>query len=77
VKGVQYFLEVDKTQKMKTNIEKLKQYHRLQELGVWQKRNMGKFPIVVFYTDKDNRKHQLQEMNPGIQLQTISKKDLI
>jgi hypothetical protein len=76
VKGVQYFLEVDREQKMKTNIEKLLQYKRFQDLGLWQKRNGGRFPIVLFYTSKEIRKHQLTESNPGINLQTLSKKDL-
>jgi hypothetical protein len=76
VKGQQYFLEVDREQKMKANMEKLLQYKRFQDLGLWQKRNGGRFPIVLFYTNKEIRKHQLMESNPGINLQTLSKKDL-
>jgi hypothetical protein len=77
VKGVQYFLEVDRHQKMSSNIEKLKQYKRFKEMGLWQKRNMGKFPIVLFYTEQDSRKWQLKESNPGIDLQVYSKRDLL
>lgn len=76
VKGVQYFLEVDRLQKMNTNLEKLKQYKRFKDTGLWQKRNMGKFPIILFYTTKDSRKYQLQESNPGLDLQILTTKDL-
>jgi hypothetical protein len=76
VKGQQYFLEVDREQKMKTNIEKLLQYKRFKDMELWQKRNGGRFPIVIYYTSKEIRKHQLTESNPGIELLTLSKKDL-
>jgi hypothetical protein len=76
VKGVQYFLEVDRLQKMNTNFTKLNKYKTLHDLGLWQKRNGGRFPIVVFYTTKETRKHQLEEKNPGLQLMTLTKKDL-
>jgi hypothetical protein len=76
VKGQQYFLEVDREQKMKKNIEKLLQYKRFKDMELWQKRNMGRFPVLVFYTSKDSRKHQLTEANPGIELLTLTKEDL-
>jgi hypothetical protein len=77
VGGTQYFLEVDRVQKMSTNLEKLKQYARFEEMGLWQKRNGGRFPIVIFYTDKESRKFQLMEAQPeGLQLLVLSKKDL-
>lgn len=75
--GVQYFLEVDRLQKMNVNIEKLKTYKKLKDSGMWQMQNNGKFPIVLFYTTKDSRKYQLIESNPGIQLQVLTKGDLI
>lgn len=77
VKGTQYFLEVDRLQKMSANLEKLKQYKRFKEMELWQKRNMGKFPIVLFYTEQDSRKWQIKESNPGIDLIVYSKKDLL
>ena len=77
VKGVQYFLEVDRFQKMNANVEKLAQYKRFKEMESWQKRNMGRFPVVLFYTDKDSRKYQLMELAPeGLEFQALSKKDL-
>lgn len=76
VKDVQYFLEVDRLQKMKHNLEKLNHYKRFKEMNLWQKRNGGRFPIVLFYTDKESRKHQLSSLNPGIELQVYTKEDL-
>jgi hypothetical protein len=61
---------------MKKNIEKLLQYKRFKDMELWQKRNMGRFPVLVFYTSKDSRKHQLTEANPGIELLTLTKEDL-
>lgn len=75
--GYQYFLEVDRMQKMSTNIEKLKSYFRFKLTNKWQLSNSGNFPILLFYTATDSRKAQLQEMNPGLQLQVLTKKDLL
>lgn len=77
VKGVQYFLEVDRLQKMSQNTEKLKKYYRFKEMNLWQKRNGGRFPVVLFYTGKEKRKHQLNELNPGLEMQIYTKRDLI
>jgi hypothetical protein len=78
VNGTQYFLEVDRLQKMNANIEKLKLYKRFKDMELWQKRNGGRFPIVLFYTEQTTRKHQLNESCPdGLHLQVLSKKDLI
>lgn len=76
IKGVQYFLEVDRMQKMNHNTEKLNQYKRFKEMELWQKKNGGRFPIVLFYTDKESRKHQLSSLNPGIDLIVYTKEDL-
>lgn len=76
VNGQQYFLEVDRLQKMNKNIEKLKRYASFRESGLWQKHNGGQFPIVVFYTTTDTRKWQLTESNPGLSLLCLTKKDL-
>jgi hypothetical protein len=74
--GQQYFLEVDNKQKLKTNIDKLKEYFRFKETGLWQKKNNGTFPTVLFYTATSTRKAQLLESDPGLNLQIITKEDL-
>ncbi|MFL6558599.1 MAG: replication-relaxation family protein [Bacillus sp. (in: firmicutes)] len=75
-KGTQYFLEVDHMQKMKKNIEKLNKYKRFKDMNLWQKKNMGRFPVVLFYTEKDSRKAQIIQANPGIELLVYTKEDL-
>ena len=72
VDGTQYFLEVDRLQKMSENYNKLKRYKEFGEAGLWQKVHGGRFPIILFYTDKDKRKQQLIEKNPGISLQVLT-----
>lgn len=76
VGGVQYFLEVDHMQKMNKNMEKLNRYKTFKDLGLWQKQNEGRFPIVVFYTVKESRKEQFKLKNPGIELLVYTKEDL-
>lgn len=74
--GKMYFLEVDREQKLKVNIDKLNKYHRFKEMGLWQRQNRGEFPLVLFYTTKESRKHQLTASNPGIELKIYTKEDL-
>lgn len=74
--GKHYLLEVDNQQKMIENKDKLERYFRFMESGIWQKRNKGEFPFILFYTLSDYRKAQLQEYNPGIPLTVLTKKDL-
>jgi hypothetical protein len=57
VEKTDYFLEVDYTQKMKRNIEKINQYARFKEMNLWH----GVFPTLVFYTAKDSRQIQLRD----------------
>jgi hypothetical protein len=76
VKGTQYFLEVDRLQKMKKNIDKLEKYKRFKDMGLWQKKNMGRFPVVLFYTEKESRKVHLMQNNPGIELLVYTKEEL-
>lgn len=73
----QYFLEVDNLQKMKANIQKLELYKELRDMGKWQKKNNGRFPIVIFYTLTESRKNHLEEVKPtDLLLRTMTKKDL-
>lgn len=74
----QYFLEVDRLQKMNSNFHKLKQYKRFKDSGLWQKKNEGRFPSVLFYTVTDSRKAQLLESNPSeLHLEVMTRKDLL
>lgn len=74
--GEYCLLEVDNQQKMMANKDKLSQYKRFMDTGIWQKSNKGTFPTILFYTLSDYRKAQLLEYNPGVPLQVITKKDL-
>lgn len=56
-----YFLEVDHMQKMKENYAKIDKYRKFRDMGLWQQANNGHFPTLLFYTNKDSRKHQLME----------------
>jgi hypothetical protein len=75
--GFQYFLEVDRMQKMNTNIEKLNNYFSFKLTNLWQRNNGGSFPIVLFYTATDSRKEQLLKNNPGLNLQIYTKTDIL
>lgn len=74
----QYFLEVDRLQKMNSNFHKLKQYKRFKDTGLWQKKNDGRFPSVLFYTVTDSRRFQLLEKTPEhLAIQVVTRKDLL
>lgn len=72
-----YFLEVDNQQKMTANKDKLFRYNTFKCSGLWQKNNNGSFPILLFYTLSEYRKSQLRELNPGLDLAIMTKKDLL
>lgn len=74
--GQMYFLEVDNQQKMMENKKKLENYKRFKDTGLWQNKNGGTFPTLVFYTVSQTRKAQLQELNPGLNLLVYTVEDL-
>lgn len=76
LKDKHFLLEVDNEQKMSVNKEKLDNYFRFMESGIWQKSNKGTFPTILFYVLSDYRKARLEECNPGIPLKVLTKKDL-
>jgi hypothetical protein len=78
-KGVVHFLEVDHMQKMKENYAKIDKYKRFKDKELWQKGNNGTFPVLVFYTTKDSRQHQLKEYCKLKELNCLvyTKEDLI
>ena len=71
-----YFLEVDNLQKMNANKNKLENYLKFKNTGLYQRQNNGAFPTLLFYTLTESRKAQLQELNPGLDLKVFTKKDL-
>lgn len=60
-KGAYYFVEVDNTQRMVKNKQKLDRYIRLKESGAFQKK-YGYFPRMLWVTTLDSRKRALSEM---------------
>lgn len=71
-----FFLEVDNEQKMKENKLKMEKYKAFEETGLWQDKNNGTFPTLIFYTKTIPRKHQLMEMGQGLKLKVFTRKDL-
>jgi Replication-relaxation len=59
--GKYHFLEVDSTQKMKENREKVKQYFGLFSNGAIQE-HLGYFPTLVWLTTTELRRKQLKEL---------------
>lgn len=74
--GQMYFLEVDNQQKMMENKKKMENYKRFKDMELWQNKNGGTFPTLVFYTASQTRKAQLQELNPGLDLLVYTVGDL-
>ena len=60
-KGKYYFLEVDSTQKMKENREKIKQYKGLYSNGAL-KNHLSYFPTLIWVTTTELRRKQLKEL---------------
>lgn len=71
-----YYIEVDNTQKMAVNKQKMEAYLQFKHSGVWEKYSKEPFPILLFYTVSEPRRHQLSELNPGLEMLVYTKKDL-
>lgn len=61
VKGKYHFLEIDSTQKMKENREKIKQYKGLYE-NKFVEEHLGYFPQITWVTTTELRRKQLIEL---------------
>lgn len=74
-KSLQYhFLEVDHTQTMKENRNKIKRYAELANNGLINQK-LGHFPMIVWLTSSEMRKNQLLEackMLPRVKVYTLS-----
>jgi DNA-binding transcriptional ArsR family regulator len=54
------FVEVDRTQKWKANIDKLERYAALKEKGAFQKK-YGHFPTLIWIVEIESRKPKIKE----------------
>jgi hypothetical protein len=62
-KGKYHFVEIDSTQKMKENREKIKQYQGLYQNGALTN-HLGYFPLLIWVTTTEFRRKQLKELCP-------------
>lgn len=70
-----HFLEVDRTQKMTVNYNKIKRYKALHESGVFQRRYKH-FPKLVWITTTDYRMNKLLEVSGDLPCDVYTVKDL-
>jgi hypothetical protein len=72
LEGKPYFLEVDRTQNMHKNKEKIDLYARLNPL-------MPDKPTIIFYTTTELRKQKLKEYgsSKGLECRVLMKEDLV
>lgn len=69
-KGAFYFVEIDNTQRMVKNKEKLQKYRALKSIGAFQQK-YGYFPRILWVTALESRKKQLLDMFNGFDV-TVS-----
>ncbi|WP_422661500.1 replication-relaxation family protein [Paenibacillus sp. EC2-1] len=75
-KGMEYtFVEIDLTQSMKTNGEKLASYRSLRDTGKWQAK-YGDFPNVLYVTISEYRKAKLIAASGDLKTEVITFSDL-
>ncbi|MGG1442143.1 replication-relaxation family protein [Brevibacillus laterosporus] len=74
-KGQMYFLEVDLTQSMAVNRQKIALYQELCESGLFQKQ-FGQFPIIQFVTTTEYRQKQLRSMLNKLKSEVLLHSDL-
>jgi hypothetical protein len=55
------FAEIDNTQKMIQNKQKVQEYKALKDMGIIQKK-MKVFPILVWYTTTEKRRKKLEQL---------------
>ncbi|TCW53664.1 protein involved in plasmid replication-relaxation [Bacillus thuringiensis] len=58
--GILHAVEVDRSQKMKVNEEKLKKYEELTQ--IYKKKHNGKMPVIHFFTVTKYREKKLEEL---------------
>ncbi len=70
--GVMCIVEIDRTQMMTENRDKIKRYKRLLELGVFKQP-----PAFLWVTETHYRKQQLEKLCDGMQARVFLSKDFI
>lgn len=63
--GKYHALEVDHTQTMKENRNKIEKYRGLYENGETEE-HLGYFPTIIWLTNTENRKKKLTELCKGL-----------
>ena len=58
--GILHAVEVDRTQKMKINEEKIKKYEELTQ--IYKQEHSGKMPMIHFFTVTKYREKKLEEL---------------
>jgi hypothetical protein len=71
-----YFLEVDRTQKMIENKNKIELYKAYKECGKFPK-SYGSFPTIIYITQSEYRRKELRGLLNGLKAEVILESDLI
>ncbi|WP_255260348.1 replication-relaxation family protein [Bacillus cereus] len=58
--GILHAVEVDRSQKMKVNEEKIKKYEELTQ--IYKQKHNGKVPVIHFFTVTKYRENKLEEL---------------
>ena len=76
LEGKYYFVEIDNTQKMTKNKDKIDYYARINPLVLKQ---FNHAPVIVFYTANPTRKEKLKELcqAKGLDCRIYTKEDLV
>jgi hypothetical protein len=70
-----YFLEIDRVQKMKDNVHKIKMYRTLRDEKKYPTK-YGVFPTIVFVTLTEYRAKELRKNLNGLKSEVIQKEDI-
>jgi len=73
-KGQMYFLEVDITQSMSVNKQKIHLYRELRASGLFQKQ-FGQFPTIQFVTTTEYRSKALRASLDGLKAEVLLHSD--
>lgn len=73
--GTHYFLEVDRTQSMQVNADKINSYRSLCGSGLYQKRH-NTFPTLMFVTISLHRQKRLRALLDGLKADVLTVNDV-
>lgn len=66
VNSTRYLVEIDNTQSMTKNVQKIEKYKKLKDLGVFQKK-YGYFPRILWVCNSEARRKNLTEACIGLE----------